>query len=52
MSPELILIFSKTGFGEFNPVKSDIFSLGLSFLRLILLLYEKEISSMNDIEAG
>ena len=41
MSPELIEIFSKSGFGEFIPEKSDIFSLGLSFLRLILLLSEK-----------
>jgi len=41
MSPELVLIFSNSGFGEFNPEKSDIFSLGLSFLRFILLLSEK-----------
>ena len=41
MSPELKLIFNKTGFGEFNPEKSDIFSLGLSFFRLVLLLNEK-----------
>ena len=40
MSPELLLIYNKLGFGEFNPEKSDIFSLGLSFLRLILLLPE------------
>ena len=52
MSPELLLIHLKSGFGEFNPEKTDIFSLGLSFLRLILLLYEKEINLMNDIEAG
>ena len=40
MSPELQIIFSKSGFGEFNPEKNDIFSLGLTFLRLILLLFE------------
>jgi hypothetical protein len=34
MSPELNFIFSKSGFGEFNPDKSDIFSTGLTFLRL------------------
>ena len=43
MSPELILIFSKSGFGEFNPDKSDIFSTGLTFLRLWLLLKENQI---------
>ena len=41
MSLELVLIFNNSGFGEFNPEKSDIFSLGLSFLRFILLLSEK-----------
>ena len=40
MSPELLQIYNKAGFGEFNPVKADIFSLGLTFLRLILLLAE------------
>ena len=40
MSPELLQIYNKSGFGEFNPEKSDIFSLGLSFLRLILFLSE------------
>ena len=38
MSPELKLIFSKSGFGEFNPEKSDIFSAGLTILRLWVLL--------------
>jgi len=52
MSPELILIFNRSGFGEFNPEKSDIFSLGLSFLRLVLLLSEKQIIGMNYIEEG
>ena len=41
MSPELLEIFNKSNFGEFNPEKCDIFSLGLSFLRLVLSLYEK-----------
>ena len=40
MSPELIEIYSKSGFGLFNLEKNDIFSLGLTFLRLILLLKE------------
>ncbi len=38
MSPELLLIYCRSGFGEFNPDKSDIFSTGLTFLRLWLLL--------------
>ena len=44
MSPELILIFSNSGFGEFNPDKSDIFSTGLTFLRLWLILKENDIN--------
>ena len=52
MSPELLLIHSHSGVGEFNPEKSDIFSTGLSFLRLSILLREKEISEMNNIEKG
>jgi len=40
MSPELLLIFNKSGIGSFNPEKSDIFSTGITFLRLILLLKE------------
>ena len=43
MSPELLLIYSKSGSGEFNSEKSDIFSTGLTFLRLLLLLDENEI---------
>ena len=43
MSPELISIFEKSGFGEFNPDKSDIFSTGITFLRLWLLLNENQI---------
>ena len=38
MSPELLLIYLQSGFGEFNPEKSDIFSAGLTILRLWLLL--------------
>ena len=34
MSPELLLIYSRSGFGEFNPEKSDIFSSGITFIRL------------------
>ena len=52
MSPELLLIHSLSGVGEFNPEKSDIFSTGLSFLRLSLLLDEKGISEMNNFEKG
>ena len=43
MSPELKLIYSKSGIGLFNPEKSDIFSTGITFLRLILLLSENKI---------
>ena len=52
MSPELLLIYSKSGVGEFNPEKSDIFSTGLTFLRLSLLLDENKISEMNNFEKG
>ena len=52
MSPELFLIYSQSGFGEFNPEKSDIFSTGLTFLRLWLLLNENEINEMNNFEKG
>ena len=40
MSPELKLIFSRSGIGSFNPEKSDIFSTGITFLTLILVLSE------------
>ena len=36
MSPELIKISNGLGIGEFNPELSDIFSLGISFLRITL----------------
>ena len=49
MSPELIQIYSSSGFGEFNPDKSDIFSTGISFLRLWLLLNENQIDLMNSL---
>ena len=39
MSPKLLLLLHLgSGYGEFIPEKSDIFSLGISFLRIILLL--------------
>ena len=40
MSPELIMIQNGIGTGEFNPELSDIYSLGLSFLRITLTLKE------------
>ena len=43
MSPELLLIHLGTGYGQFNPEKCDIFSLGLTFLRVSLLLTEDHI---------
>ena len=43
MSPELLNISNGIGTGEFNPELSDIFSLGMSFLRISLNLEEKEI---------
>ena len=52
MSPELLLIYKSSGFGKFNSEKSDIFSAGLTFLRLSLLLDSKEIIKMNNIEEG
>ena len=52
MSPELLLIYSKSGFGEFNPEKSDIFSTAITFLRLVLLLIENQILNLNDLDKG
>jgi len=43
MSPELLQIYNKSGFGEFNPEKIDIFSTGITFLRLVLLFNENDI---------
>ena len=36
MAPELIAIINGIGTGEFSSEKCDIYSLGLSFLRIIL----------------
>ena len=36
MSPEMLLIQNGLGTGEFNPELSDIFSLGISFVRILL----------------
>ena len=52
MSPELLQIYSKSGFGEFNPEKSDIFSTAITFLRLVLLLNENQITNLNDLDKG
>ena len=52
MSPELKLIYTRSGSGKFNPEKSDIFSTGLTFLRLSLLLDKNNISEMNNFEKG
>ena len=30
-------------FGEFNKYKSDVFSLGITFVRFVLILYENDI---------
>ena len=38
MSPEILDLFLGKGIGEFDPEKSDVFSLGLTFIRLILLI--------------
>ena len=40
MSPEMLEIHINinNNIGNFNPEKADIFSLGLSFLRIILIL--------------
>ena len=38
MAPELIAIINGIGSGEFDSEKCDIYSLGMSFIRIILLL--------------
>ena len=43
MSPEMLRISNGIGTGEFNPELSDIFSLGISFLRVSLNLEETKI---------
>ena len=40
MSPELLKLSNGLGKGEFNPELSDVFSLGISFLRISLRLNE------------
>ena len=40
MSPELVLIYLGKGIGYFIPEKCDIFSIGITLLRLILNLKE------------
>ena len=49
MSPELLLIYSRSRAGKFDPEKSDIFSTRLTF-RFSLLLAKNEISEMNNFE--
>ena len=43
MSPEMLKIYLGLGFGDLEPEKNDIFSLGLTYLRLILNINENEI---------
>ena len=38
MAPELIAIINGIGSGEFDSEKCDIYSLGMSFIRIILSL--------------
>ena len=49
MSPELLkaYLFSDKGMVEFNKEKADIYSIGVTFLRLCLTLKEKEIEGLN-----
>ena len=49
MAPEILLICNNlVSEIEFNPEKSDIFSLGLTFLRYILILEENDINGLNE----
>ena len=51
MAPEILLIFNnEIKEIEFNPEKSDIFSLGISYIRLIELLTEYLLYGLNDKE--
>jgi len=43
MSPEMLKIYLGLGYGDFEPEKNDIFSLGLTYLRFILNLNENHI---------
>ena len=47
MSPELIEIHIGKDIGNFDPEKSDIFSLGLTFLRVINSKKESYIEGLN-----
>ena len=49
MSPELKLIYNnKVEEINFNPEKSDLFSLGITFLQTIALLTEEFINGLNN----
>ncbi len=48
MSPELLEIQNGLGTGEFNPELSDIFSLGMSFIRISLSIKEDKIHGLNN----
>ena len=48
MSPELIKLNNGIEIGIFDAEKCDIFSLGLTFLRVSLLLDENKLSGMNE----
>ena len=43
MSPEMLKIYLGLGFGIIEPEKNDIFSLALTYLRLILNINENGI---------
>ena len=47
MSPELLKLSNGIEIGIFDAEKCDIFSLGLTFLRLLLNLKESSISGLN-----
>ena len=50
MSPELVKLSTGIEIGIFDAEKCDIFSLGLTFLRLLLNLKESSISGLNAYE--
>lgn len=52
MSPEMKQIYNgySVEIENYNPEKSDIFSLGLSYLRIIILLEELYLHGLNDKE--
>ena len=47
MSPELFEIYLNDKIGEFSCIKNDMFSLGITFLRVSLFLKEELILGMN-----